>query len=453
MPSLNDAFPFPLVLTPFEHYLLADDCDDWPMTVSVRIAVTGSWKRSRLQRALTRSLVYHPLLRARIDGDIAGPTKCLRWIPHDVSPVVVWCDEKQAPQIDRRLDLQIESGLRIYAIERPANACLIVQWHHACCDGRGILNFVESLLLAYRDGDGTHESEMLRRNSDSEWWSNRMRNEFGFFQTLCQSPRHLSRIARFFINRTVPLALDDTPDKLGASCHNESEYCSYTLSQGETSSLLREAKRLHATMNDLLLARYYVTLMQWNARREDALHKQSIRLAIPISLRRGTSEQESAINLVSMVFFDRSSKDIQDDAELLKGLSREMQHVKKWKTGWALIYVLGAAGLMRGGMQRIVHAGGPTITSALSNLGIIFTGSPLIDGDGKLRADSVVVERVEPYAPVRPGVHVAVDVLTYAHRLTVTLNYDRAKFSVGSANRLLDLYIENLRSVVASARS
>lgn len=443
LPYDND--PFPLALTPFEHYMLADDSDTWPMTVAIRLRLLGTIDRARLKGAVTKSLASHPLLRATIDGDICGPTRKLRWMAFQEAPQIREIAKDQPAHFHRRLDLQKEAGLRLYIVERSGNTDLIVQWHHACCDGVGILNFINSLFVAYREQDPVCESSCHAADQRLDWWENRGANQAPAFRQWMHAPHHVARIVNFFANRTVPLASENDVPEFSPMYWGNDEYCAHTVSHDETSRIFRKAKEQGVTFNDFILQHFYITLMEWNLRHGSDLGRQKIRVAIPINLR-STKEHEPAINHVSMVFLDRSEKEIRDRDGLLKSLSREIRNVKKWQTGWALIHALRFAGLLRHGMPRIVTTGGPSVTSVLSNLGKTFTESPLLDEAGRIRTEDFSVDRVEPFAPVRKGVVAAVDVLTYANQLTLTLNYDRATLSFSAAEALLQLYVNTCKN-------
>ena len=64
---------FPLPLTPFERYMLADDRPDYPMAFPAVVEFSGSLRRAEFDAALEGALREHPLLRARVDGSRRRP--------------------------------------------------------------------------------------------------------------------------------------------------------------------------------------------------------------------------------------------------------------------------------------------------------------------------------------------------------------------------------------------
>jgi hypothetical protein len=68
----------------FEHYMLADDRPNDPMTPLVRLDFQGRLDRQAFPQALDSALSAHPLLRAHLHGAPDGRTTNLYWV--DTSP-------------------------------------------------------------------------------------------------------------------------------------------------------------------------------------------------------------------------------------------------------------------------------------------------------------------------------------------------------------------------------
>ncbi len=162
-------------------------------------------------------------------------------------------------------------------------------------------------------------------------------------------------------------------------------------------------------------------------------------------MREGPGGWNPAANEVSMVFLDRTEDQAADLSSLLAGVRKEMTGVKTCRTGLALLHLLRLAGFIPRGMDRLLRVGGPKVTAALSNVGVVFAKSELADEQGCLRAGSLVLKRIEPFAPIRRGVNAAVDVITYAGRLTFTMRYDVDALTAEGAGELLRRYVDCLR--------
>ena len=143
----------PLPLTPFEQYMLEDDRPNWPMNILLRLQFSGTFARPAFEAAVQASLRRHPLLAAKVEP--AG-RKRLAWSPASGAPSCVhWtsaCDGDSRPAFTP-IDLGQEPGLRLRIMEAEETTELWCQCHHACCDGLGLLQFVQDLLVAYAAPD------------------------------------------------------------------------------------------------------------------------------------------------------------------------------------------------------------------------------------------------------------------------------------------------------------
>lgn len=140
---------FPLPLAPFEWYMLEDDRPDYPMTFSLRLRLSGRIRREVFEAALDEARGRHPLLCARIEH---RPRRGPCWeLADEVSPFLDW-DDAGVPlrhPAGEAMDLTSEAGLRLWVRQDTGTASVILQFHHACCDGLGGLQFAGDLLAAY----------------------------------------------------------------------------------------------------------------------------------------------------------------------------------------------------------------------------------------------------------------------------------------------------------------
>lgn len=439
-------FPFPLALAPFEHYMLADDHPDYPMTVAIRLRFTGRIDRTRFQDALQRALHFHPLLRACVCGSTDSRTSRITWIASAKAASVTWFEPDDECLIPRCIDLHRDPGLRISVRDDEKAPCMMIQWHHACCDGAGILHFIETLLLAYRDGSTFAQPTLEACLHSRQWWRDRKSLGTRWYDHARRSPHDLARVYRYFRNPTTGLAGGQASISASSDHLLLDDGQAFTFSLQDTKQLMAAARHAGVSLNDLLLSIYFDAISQWNAQHQVGSARQNLRVAVPINLRSADAPLAPAVNGVSMVFIDRTPAQIQNASGLLSGIAREMRNVKRWQTGWALLRILSLAGRLRGGMVRLIEGSGPMISSGLSNLGRVFVSSELTDSEGKVRASMLVLEGVEPFPPVRPGVLAAVDVLTYANQLTVTINHDRRKLPHEAAGQLLQQYVSLLHN-------
>ncbi|MCA9157670.1 MAG: hypothetical protein KDA72_05045, partial [Planctomycetales bacterium] len=179
----------------------------------------------------------------------------------------------------------------------------------------------------------------------------------------------------------------------------------------------------------------------------DGSTKGCLRVAVPISLRHSKSSstkdpvQETAMNRVSMIFMDRQQCEIECPTQLLQSIQREMSQVKKWELGWALLDCLAIAGRIPGGIQQLTHEGRSPVTSVFSNLVQPFANSDLANRFGELETDDFTITAALPFAPLRSGLAIGVDVLTYAKRLAVTAHYNTGIVSPLQARHLVESFL------------
>ena len=131
---------FPLPLAPFEHFMLADDCPDYPMSFFVHLKFHGRFERPQLNAALKTALARHPLLNSWIRGTAQDATSRITWIEADSPPPTIDWNDADVPirfAAGRWIDLRSETGIRLWLRETEITTTLVLQIHHCCCDGIG----------------------------------------------------------------------------------------------------------------------------------------------------------------------------------------------------------------------------------------------------------------------------------------------------------------------------
>src|SRR5690606_29222355 len=90
IPAEAPTMLFPLPLTAFENYMLADDLPGQPMCFYLRLNFFGRLDQRALQAALRMAVARQPLFRARVvtlDG-------ARHWVrEHNLQPRLFWNDE------------------------------------------------------------------------------------------------------------------------------------------------------------------------------------------------------------------------------------------------------------------------------------------------------------------------------------------------------------------------
>ena len=149
-----------LPLVTFERYMLAEDTPEYPRAFILEVTLSGSLRREALEAAWPTALARHPLLVARINRNEDF------WVfRDDHEPPIDWGPESEPLTFvtEEKIDLTREAGLRLWVRSGPNRARLVFQFHHACCDGVGGLEFIGDLLAIYaRDRSGEHATAQAR---------------------------------------------------------------------------------------------------------------------------------------------------------------------------------------------------------------------------------------------------------------------------------------------------
>ena len=162
---------FPLRLSPIELFMIADDQVGYPMSFFIQLQFYGQIERGAFEGALDEALNRHPLLRAWIETGRGG-------FPFWVSakgqlPDGDWGSEETiiTCRHSEAIDLGREIGLRVWVRQGLQRAKVLLQFHHACCDGTGAYRFIGDLLAGYgirtttsgqRPSFGAVEPKLLR---------------------------------------------------------------------------------------------------------------------------------------------------------------------------------------------------------------------------------------------------------------------------------------------------
>ncbi len=444
--------PFPLPLTPFEHYMLVDDRPAYPMSPWFRLQFSGRFDQDRLTAALATAIELNPLLNARVRGDVAGRTSGLDWVAADAPPPRISWEPESAP-IDFpkgvHIDLNAEPGVRLWVREGPKSTRLLLQVHHACSDGLGVLQFLETWLTLYRDANSPDAIAALRRNFESGALAQRDQSKLGLAQQVLRVYKDIIRVARFYRHRPTPLAAGHrqappTPtDYLGFQSHGFSEI--------ETDQIRIVSKQAGVCLNSLLLKAVFLALDQWN--REQPPGGRPIRIALPVTVRDSSPRMKPAFNGVSMAFIDREPAQLGDLPNLLAGIENEIEEAKKLRRALALPPILRLLGKFRRGLASQLGAERCLASAIFSNVGTLFAGSPLLDKNHRLVVGAHVLEDFEGAPPLRPETRAGFAAFCYANRLKLTLNCDPHTMTAADCARILLLCVEQVHALRAAPRT
>ena len=435
---------FPLPLTHFETYMLADHRPEYPMIFYVRLRFAGRLDRAKFTAAANATLHRHPLLRATvrsIDGRLC-------WISGKGVSQWTWVSEDRPESLrpSPPLDLFAVPGLRMQVLRDAAYDYLSLEFHHASCDGIAAMQFIEDLLIAYHAKHGTLEPDAPpRRAVDPQSLHQRSRLGMSFWRRLRRVPLAIVfawGLAEFFTNRPTAVAAPPTaaPGEAGPGL------ASLGFGRWQLANLRLVARRLGVTINDLLVRDLLSTVADWNMRHQPALRPEMLRITVPVNLREPSDALLPAANIVSMIFIDRRPAKFASPTELLRSVVRDTWLIKQFRLGLIFVWVTKWLCRCPPVMRRMLAGRRCMSTAVLSNLGVQLNETPLPRRRGRIVAGNVMLDQIEFFPPLRPFTRVAVGVVTYAGELNVAVHYDRRSLAVATG----DSFLRDLLACVAS---
>ncbi len=438
---------FPLPLAPFEHMILADDSPDHPMSFFIQLKFQGCFDRPHLNAALQKALTLHPLLNCLIQGSAKDTTARIFWIESAAPPPEIDWNDADVPcrfATGRWMDLRSETGIRLWLREATETTTLLLQVHHACCDGVGVSSFINTVLLAYHllqtsrslsELDEAFDPRLLRERdlSTSSW--------LRIMKTVWQA---IFRLGRYFKTQPVPLA---TPRALPADISFGDQFPrfqTHTFSEADTEQIRVAAKRLGVNLNVLLLRDLYLILDEWNQRHSIDNRSQAIRVCVPINLRRSIDNNMPAANVVSLSFLERNTQLLSDPIRLLRSLHEQLEKTVRVRDFLSFIPALKLLGKSPGRLLAHMQRPRCQASAGLSNLGIVLARSPLLGRDRRAVAGGVILESMEPFMPLRRLTHAAFAVSNYGRKLYLTISHDPRWIDETDSRELLNNFARQL---------
>lgn len=436
---------FPLPLSSCERLFLDDELPSFPMQFFCRLRLTGRLQQAPLEEALLVALARHPLLTAIVKDEdqphwATGPRPL---------PLIDFREEDPAESYPAAvpLDLRKQPGLKVTVVRGADRADIILQFHHAACDGVGAFDFTTDLLTAYANAvKGTNHR---LRPFDPDRLRTRGQLPFSGWKLARWTMRRLPslRTAWRFFRRKPVAVVPHRPEMIeSAPPAMYPEVCLHRFDRAESAALARLARGAENTLNSLLVRDLLLALGQW--RRQQQLPEDDyLRLMIPMNLRTHADRRTPAANLLSMFFLDHCPAAAGNPAALLHDIHRLLDEVKQNDLGMAWLLALrGLQNLMprhwakaRRSQRRCLYS------TVLTNLGPVLAGSSLPRVDRRLRVGPMTLEAVDFIPIVRPLQCVGFAVSNYAGQITLALRYDSRVLTTAQGREVLNLFVEALR--------
>ncbi len=436
---------FPLPLTCFEEYLFSEDRPAYPMTVMFKLRLSGFLEQRAFDEALSLVLPRHPLLRAIVSrGRSGGLTwrDCPGW-----RPAINWGGRGDGDGFPEAsfMDLTREPGMRVWCFERDTGHDLVMQIHHCCTDGKGLLLFMEDLLLAYAMRQGAPaggiglrrlETGALRRRSVPRLTGMKR------LEAVVKQIGVLPEVLMFLLRTPAPL----TDGRLPAFENRRAEPRFFRFDCWETERIAAAAGRCGATLHELLLRDLLLAVGTWRGRRGVGRPGELLRFTMPVNLRGPGEEMMPMANCISLKFLDLQSRDLRGRESLLRLVMKFMKSINRLYRKYTFIFSVGVTRFLPGGISRFTREDACYATACFSNVGRVLDRIPLPRSGERVVAGNVLVESVDIVpSPLRPSMHASFVAYTYAGCLQVGVNYDAAVLSRHDARELLQGYVDEVR--------
>lgn len=454
--STPDSAPpvFPLLLSPFERYMVMDDTNDYPMSFVLIVKLKGTVDRTVFEQAVVFALKRHPLLMSLV-ANVKG--QGWSWVPvADPAPQIDWEQNGSPLRVpeEQRIDLTREIGLRVWVNWTQASSELVFQFHHACTDGLGGVQFIGDLLACYGQqttaaGDELPEIEPVRFD--------RLRARATFSAVESEAPpKSVScpfmlcrRLLKLLRRGPVPLAA--TRKKFGPGTFLEfPAIISRVIERPLLQQLKVVAARKAVELNDLYLLEMFQTIREWNLRHGRGKENQWLRIGMPTSLRTPLHDQMPAANVVSYMFLTRRAGDCNNPDQMLADIHRQTSTIVNQQQGRFLAiglkYVLKVPGLLRC-LLRMNRCFTSVILTNVGDIRRQFTARfPL--KQGRCVAGNVTLDVLTGAVPVRPNTRLSTSVGTYAGNLYINMHCDPLSYTREQAEQLADLFVNRLKQMI-----
>ncbi|MGI6400717.1 MAG: condensation domain-containing protein [Thermoguttaceae bacterium] len=431
----------------FEEYMIMDDTPQYPMNPILQLRLKGVIDRAAARSALNDVIERQPLLKCCVEK------RGFRyyWVPTHKRPAVTYVDFDADPSILNEsgfprlspIDLFSEPGCRIFHIvsRREDWTLLVVQVHHATADGVGVAQILNEWSIRYSLAVGAAPPGLEVPHVDEESFQERRKIGWtvrAYFKNFFHTMRSTSQLA---FGRPRPL-IPVGPFKDVKPAVDYPHMRTLKLTRSETDQCIRRAKELGVTVNDSLLATFFLTLDKWltDVRRDNK--SGSLRVMAPINMRTDRHRFAPLSNVVSTVFLDRSRRFLAKGAEkTLESVVSEMRWIKKNEQRYDFLLVLRTLHRIPGSLPFFLHLPTCRATGVFSNLGRYLDKSPLKrDEEGRIMLGDARIDRIESVPPIRYKTNLAIAALTYAGELDLGVSYDPRLMTGDEAQEFLKIF-------------
>jgi len=425
-------------LTVLDELYLYLDRPEEPFSVHTEMRVEGSLDPERLEAAVRRAALRHPIARARL-ADARAIDVHNRWeISDELATVdlsVVDCDgpARLARERERLLsripDLNRPGPFSLVLAHAGDGDVLIMNLHHAAGDGLSAIALMRSIARAYagkRDPKPRFDALSARDLGEVAGGSLKQRIARG-------------RVALEYVPRWVR-----GPARIAAQGSSERAGYGFELLCLEPAELaqLERLRAGEATLNDVLLGGLAVTVHRWDE--EHGAAGGPVYLSMPVNMRPAQWRSDVVGNFAAYISVCMGTTAQRTLAAAIQAAARNTQRIKRGGVAGFMVDLFTPPSALPTGLKRHMQRLLPLTrnysvdTAVLSNLGRL---APL-----PRLAEAGAVKGVWFSPPGRMPLGASLGAGTLDGRLFLTLRYRRAQFNAKAAGEFLDTF----RSVLAA---
>lgn len=439
------SFDTTFAVAPFEHYMLADDTKLYNMTPHVRFWFDGIFAKEIFKISLANILPEQPLWQSYLEGAASSRTSKLHWrrTPHLVMPWIDWQQGDRPlafPDDNPAIDLRQEIGLRLFIHETGSRTELTITFHHATSDGKSIFTFVEDLLAAYAELSGG--PKRIPR-LDSELLADRAYFGLTTSQRLSRIWRDMIVLIKFFT--MLPMTLVGKPIQKNIGPTDTYRVVRKTILKENLNQVKLYAKEHASSLNDVLLRDLFVALGSWNKISGAHGFGRKVTIAVPVCMRGEKFQTMPASNFVSMHVLHVPNRLLTEPEALLRHIHKVMKFVKSFEMGHTLVVFAMLAGKIPGLLASFLALPVSKATAVLTNLGIPFHGSSLLNANGRVAIPGIVMTGVETLPPIRNKTRIAISINSYDGDLRMTMRYDDRIYDESTAQKILNRFFDRVQ--------
>ena len=460
---------FPLPLAPIEKYLVLDDRPDCPMTSFIELHFAGPLQTDALAEALHRTVHDHPLLASTlvtIDGHLHwkyNPNFVPQLRDPATDPILIKSNLIKSDQLNPRpIDLHNEPGCRYwYGVDAKTNRSrLLIQLHHAACDGVGLRRVLIDTLGSYAkmtsasdtsESDETPRQSKKRKRDQLDPAKLLERADFSELQSkpakkLQSGRKKLANAYYFHFQRPQPLVgvNDRSDDNSTDDCKDDQPLRHFIFDEPMSKRLLNACRHHEISVNDLMLTILFRVCRHWNQIQGITKSNSRIRLLMPVDLRGRSDLQTPATNRLSFSFLGRTHGQCDDWPTLLESVQAETQDIKDTRVHLDFLDGLAALANKPKMLERAIRFSRNMSTSVLTYTGDIARGmkSYFPEQDGRRKVGDSFLENILIAPPARQHTNITLGICINWGQICISANWNRNEITGQQCQQFLQLYAD-----------